>query len=179
MFLVLLPNETHQTVFKQCERELFLYYLAHLKTEDESPGRELEPELPRSSTGALDAGTARIEHLPRLPEVHTEPPPPQPLSAHLKMEHESPARQHELPGCSTGGENMVGGGRREILRGLLDARVEPQAPSAPPPLQPVIPQPMVVQRNTGGAYAFSRNVDNYFIIPTLGELPIQENCNTS
>ncbi len=78
---------------------------------------------------------------------------------------------------NTGG-NMVGVGGREILRGLLDARIEPQAPSSPPQ-QPVIPQLMVVQRNTGGAYGFSRNKDNYFIISTLGELPIQENYQTS
>ncbi len=142
--------------------------------------------MPGRNTGAFYAdgnmvGALKIEDLSGLPEVHTEPPPP-PLSAHLKMEHESPGRQPQMAAGSTGafntGENMVRGGGREILRGLLNARIEPEAPSSPPQ-QPVIPQPMVVQRNTGGAYAFSRNLDNYFIIPTLGEEPIQENYQTS
>ncbi len=129
-------------------------------------------------------GAARIENLPGVPEVHPESPIPPPLSVHLKMEHKSPARQpeNELPGCSTGAfnadGNMVGRSEVGILRGLLDAHIEPQVPSVPPH-QPVIPQPMVVQRNTGGVYAFSRNVDNYFIISTLGELPIQEKYLTS
>ncbi len=175
MFLVLLPNETHQTVFKQCERDLLLHFLVHLKAEDESPAIELEPELPGCSTGAFYADgnmidVARIEELPGLPEVHTEPPLP-PLSAHLKMEHESPARQPQMAAGSTAafnaGGNMVGGAGREILRGLLDARIEPEAPSSPPQ-QPVIPQPMVVQRYTGDAYSFSRNLVNSFIILSLG-----------
>ncbi len=144
--------------------------------------------MPGRNTGAFYAdgnmvGAARIEDLPGLPEVHTEPPPPPPpLSAHLKMEHESPTRQPQMAAGSTGafnaGRNMVGGSGVEILRGLLDGDIEPQAPSSPPQ-QPMIPQPMVGQRNTGGAYAFSRNVDNYFIISTLGELQNQDNYQTS
>ncbi len=116
----------------------FFIFLAHLKTEYESPARQPEPELPRSITGVLNAGAVRVEDFPGFPEVHTEPPPP-PLPAHLKMEHESPARQPQMAAGSTGafnaGGNMVGGSGVEILRGLLDARIEPQAPSSPPQQQ--------------------------------------------
>ncbi len=91
-------------VFKQCERELILHFLAHLKTEYESPARQPEPELPGCSTGALNAG-----------------------------------------------RNMVGGPGTEILRGLLDGHIEPQAPSVAPQ-QPVTKEPIVSQRNTGGVY---------------------------
>ncbi len=59
-----------------------------------------------------------------------------------------------------------------------ESRIESQAPSSPPQ-QPVILQPVVVQRNTGGAYAFSRNVDNSFITLKPGELQIQDNYQTS
>ncbi len=109
----------------------------------------------------------RIEGLPGLHEVHTEPAPPAPpLSVHLKMEHESPARQPQLPGCTSGAlnadRNMVGGPRTEILRALLDGHIDPQAPGVPTQ-QPVTPEPIVLQRNTGGVYVVSRHLDrSYF-----------------
>ncbi len=58
---------------------------------------------------------------------------------------------------------MVGGGGMEILRGLLDGHIEPQAPGVPTQ-QPVTQEPIVSQRNTGGVYVFSHHLDNSFII---------------
>ncbi len=54
-----------------------------------------------------------------------------------------------MPVCSTGvlnaDGNMVGVVRMNGLRGLPEMHVEP-------PPQPVIPEPIMVQRNAGGTY---------------------------
>ncbi len=67
----------------------------------------------------------------------------------MKTESEEPARglEPELPGCSTGvlnaDGNMVGAARMNDLRGLPEVHVEP-------PPQPLISEPIIVQRNAGG-----------------------------
>ncbi len=72
---------------------------------------------------------------------------------------------------------MVGGFGTEILRGLLEGHIAPQAPGAPP-LQLVTQESIVVERNTGSAYVFSRHQDNVSIFFYLKMLLLQEKCLT-
>ncbi len=48
---------------------------------------------------------------------------------------------------------MVGGSGTEILRGLLEGHIAPQAPGTTP-LQPVTQESIVVERITGGGMSF-------------------------
>ncbi len=94
-----MANRSPANRFGQYASELILHFLAHLKTEYESPARQPEPELPGCTTEALNAdrnmvGGPRTEILRRPLDGHIElqspsAPPLQPVTQEPIVSHKN------------------------------------------------------------------------------------------